>query len=293
MATKKTLRMLWVLLSLAVLSAPAVSEDVAIFAGRGPVKLHVPPGYVDGTPAPLVILLHGYSSSGFFQEAYMQFEPLSDQRGFLFATPNGLIDPFGLRFWNGTDACCQYFGDADDSGYLRGLIDAIAERYSVDFKRVYFIGHSNGGFMSHRMACDHADTVAAVASLAGATWLDPADCQSSEPVHTLQIHGTADDTVLYGGGCFPGLACYPGAVATAEQWAGHNGCSLEGERELPPLDLVTEVAGRDTLVTSYANDCQAGGSAELWTIFGGFHSPGFTPAFSPAVIDYLFAHPKP
>lgn len=287
------IRVFCTLLLLAMLSGPVLSEDVLIFAGRGPVKLHVPPGYSEGTPAPLVILLHGYGVSAYSQEAYMQFEPLSDERGFLYATPNGLIDPFGFRFWNGTDACCQFIGDADDSGYLRGLIDAIAERYTVDFKRIYFIGHSNGGFMSHRMACDHADTVAAVASLAGMTWLDPADCNPGEPVHVLQIHGTGDDLVLYGGGCFGGLGCYPSALATALQWAGHNGCSETGELELPALDLVTEVAGLDTLRTRFATGCRAGGSAELWTIFSGFHVPGLTDAFGPAVIDYLFAHPKP
>jgi polyhydroxybutyrate depolymerase len=49
--------------------------------------------------------------------------------------------------------------------------------------------------MAYRMACDHADQVAAIVSLAGAMYEDTARCTPSEPVGVLQIHGTADDTI--------------------------------------------------------------------------------------------------
>ena len=65
---------------------------------------------------------------------------------------------------------------------------------NVDPYRIYVAGHSNGGFMSYRLACTHADRIAAIVSLAGATFDTPADCSPTEPVAVLQIHGTADDT---------------------------------------------------------------------------------------------------
>jgi hypothetical protein len=58
------------------------------------------------------------------------------------------------------------------------------------------------------------------------------------------------------------------------------------------LDLTTDVAGLDTVVVRYTN-APPGGAVELWTILGATHVPNLTPQFSPTVIDWLFAHPKP
>jgi membrane protein implicated in regulation of membrane protease activity len=56
----------------------------------------------------------------------------------------------------------------DDSTYLHRLLDAVKSAYRVDPTRVYFVGHSNGGFMAYRMACEHATEITAIVSLAGA-----------------------------------------------------------------------------------------------------------------------------
>ena len=68
-------------------------------------------------------------------------------------------------------ACCdKYDAKPDDVGYLTGLIDEIiAAGWPVDPKRIYLFGHSNGGYMAHRMACDRADRIAAIICLAGST----------------------------------------------------------------------------------------------------------------------------
>ena len=134
-------------------------------------------------PAPLVMMLHGCTLSGQLQEDYFQLLSWSNQLGFLYVAPDGTVDQGGNRFWNATDACCDFYETGvDDSAYLRALIDEIAAQLSVDTERVFILGHSNGGFMAYRMACDHADIIAAVASLAGATFADPADCTPSAPV---------------------------------------------------------------------------------------------------------------
>ena len=107
------------------------------------------------------MLLHGYTSSGQEQEAYLKFAPEADRRGVLYATPDGTTDARNNRFWNATDACCNLYGSTvDDCAYLVDLIKAVSAQYTVDTQRVYLVGHSNGAFMSFRMACDHADVIA-------------------------------------------------------------------------------------------------------------------------------------
>jgi polyhydroxybutyrate depolymerase len=267
--------------------------DPTMVGGDRPVTVHVPASYVAGVAAPLVILLHGYGASGSLQDLYFGMTAVSDARGFLYAAPDGTIDKDGRHFWNATDACCDlYATNVDDSTYVSSLIKQIQARYTVDPKRVFLVGHSNGAFMSYRMACDHADQIAAIASLAGATFSDTAKCTPSAPVSVLQIHGTADDTVLFDGGSI-GTHSYPGAKTTVADWVTNDGCGTTADTSAPALDLDTQLAGAETTVTKYASGCKPGGHAELWTIAGGAHLPSLSKSFSSSVIDFLFAHPKP
>ncbi len=271
----------------------AAAGDGAI-GGNRPVPVHVPPSYVQGTPMPLVVMLHGYSVTANTEEFYLKLTPLADARGFLYATPQGLIDTQGNPYWNATDACCDIGGTGvDDSTYLSTVITQISAKYTVDPKRVFFVGHSNGAFMSYRMACDHSDQVAAIASLAGAMVADVSKCAPKGPVSILEIHGNADATISYNGGSqIPGHP-YPSAATTVGDWVTLDGCDATADTSSPPLDLDTTLAGAETTVTKYAAGCKPGGHAELWTIQGGGHIPNFGGAFAPAMIDFLLAHPKP
>ena len=260
------------------LAAPAAAgvNDIVIDLGRGPVTVHVPDAYDGSEAAPLVLLLHGYTSDGATTEAYANFRAHVDGYGFCYAYTDGTTDPLGYKFWNATDACCNLFGSGvDDSGYLLSFIDAVKAQLAIDARRVFIVGHSNGGFMAYRMACDHAGTIAAIASLAGATYKDETKCAPSVPVDVLQIHGTADGTIAYGGGNILGKP-YPGAVETVQTWAIYDGCTLVVDNSKPDLDLVADIPGDETKVARYVDGCAEGGSAELWTMQGADHVPAIS-----------------
>ena len=105
--------------------------------------------------------------------------------------PSGTVDAAGRWFWNGPDFLSFSGPDVDDSGYLRGVIEEIQRRFAVDPKRIYVTGYSSGGAMSHRLALEHADLIAGIASMAGRTYYDPNACHPTQPVNVLQIHGSA------------------------------------------------------------------------------------------------------
>ncbi|PYJ83093.1 MAG: hypothetical protein DME22_16630 [Verrucomicrobia bacterium] len=138
-----------------------------------PVNVYIPSSYDGQTPVPLVILLHSYSKTGAETEAYMQFRPLAEARRFLYCYPDSTIDRWGYEGWNATDAIGYDFGSngVDDAGYLRSVIEEIGRQFAVDQKRIYLVGHSNGGFMAYGMGCQSADLIAGIASLAGMTFL--------------------------------------------------------------------------------------------------------------------------
>ncbi len=249
--------------------------------GDRPAPVFLPPGYDGSEPAPLLILLHGYGASGQLQDLYLNLTTRAAMHGMIFVRPDGTVDAGGNRFWNATDVCCG--GGPDDLAYVTGLIDEMKEHFNIDAGRVYLLGHSNGGFMSYRIACDASSQITAIASIAGATFLDPSRCDPERPVSVLQVHGTADATIDYEGGTIF-EADYPGAMATVSQAATHGNC---GDTTMgTAIDLVSSVDGDESEVLSY-NGCDEGVGVELWTIPGGAHIPAFQIDASDRMLTWL------
>lgn len=280
-------------------SDPPVTPDLQ---GRA-YDLIAPSGIDKTKPAPLVVMLHGYTDHGTTDapwtdmDSYMKVSPETQKRGWLLALGHGNLDPVLNHFyWNGTDSCCDLEGaKPDDVGYLMGIIEDVKKTYAVDEKRIYAFGHSNGGFMVNRLACDQADKFAAVVSLAGETYKDQTKCAASATIAFLEVQGDADMTVPYAGGHPEGIAILPeapGAIETTQDWAAKNNCDPHADTSQPQIQLMTTSTGPDTTKLVY-NKCEANGWAELWTIHLGPHSPPFTAEWAGDVLDFMAAHPKP
>ncbi len=294
-----------------------------------PYTVVTPAGYDPSQPAPLVIMIHGYGTDGPDEESYLQLAPTANDKGFLYAYGTGTINVDGYRFWNATNACCDFYDSPadrpDDVAYADALIDGIESNYNVDPKRIYLIGHSNGGYMSHRIACDEAGRIAAIVSFAGAQWIDPTQCQPSGPVSIVELHGdqdveydpaTGEYGTAYGGGTTL-EGPYPSAPATVQTWADKNGCtgalgptgqtydlvpgvpsdrdasaSDDAARDGTPSDRDGEADPNETVVQSYA--CDGGIDVQLWTMRGVGHMPALnTGTLGEAVWSFFAAHPKP
>jgi polyhydroxybutyrate depolymerase len=251
----------------------------------------IPSSYSKDSSIPLVVLLHGYGSTGAQQESYMKFESVAEKNKFILVYPDGTIDSVGRRFWNATDACCSFFSQVDDDAYLLAILKEMESRYSIDAKRIYFVGHSNGGFMSYRMACKHPDRIAAIASLAGASFFKPTDCGATNSVSVLQVHGTKDETIFYDGGQILGNS-YPSAFASASQWATVNQCTQNAVTRSTKIDLEGNLAGDETSIKAWTN-CQSSSEVELWTMENGTHIPTLTSTFATKIWEFFAAHPKP
>jgi len=271
-------------------TTPEVAADVddSPLGGDRPAKLVLPPSYTPGTAYPLVILLHGYSVTGEIQDLYLGLSPKAAAKGFISIVPNGTKNATGTPFWNASPGWCCDFGNSgvDDAGYILGLVAEAKARFTIDSQRVYLVGHSNGGFMSYKLACEHADVFAAMVSIAGSMPLDAADCAPSEPVSVLQVHGTVDATIAYGGV----RGQFPSAEDVVKRWAGYDSCEHLPTNE-PVVDYDSAVLGDETRPQPYPG-CTAGTGVALWRLDGSSHIPTFTDAFMPAALDWLLAHPK-
>lgn len=268
-------RALWCIVGVLIGCAP----DHAV-QGRA-YEVRVPSGYDGTTPLPLIVMLHGYGVTGRGQDIVFPVSAQIDSKQFLYAMPNGTVDRLGKRFWNATDACCNFEDlPVDDVGFFRALIDDIKARYPVKPGAIFLVGHSNGAFMSLRLACDASDVVAGVVAVSGSTFQSQVRCGVGQPVPILLAHGDRDSSVPIDGS--PGR--YPSARETGARFGLRNGCTgtwSEGSR----LDLLggTDAETQQSII----DGCGARGSIELWTHEGTGHLPLYDTRWTSRIVDWL------
>ncbi len=211
--------------------------------------VHVPPGYDPTVRTPLVLNWHGLTSNARQQRFFSDMDPVADAHGFIVAYPDS---PDGS--WN-TGYCCAFLApNRDDVGFALALVEELKTRACIDERRVYSTGMSNGGYMSHRLACDHAEVFAAVAPVAGT--LSVSTCSPSRPIPVMHFHGTADMNLPYGGR--PGV---PSVRETLQAWADRDGCAREP----------TVTFSRDDATCETWTRCNGGVEVRLCTFQGEGH----------------------
>jgi polyhydroxybutyrate depolymerase len=265
--------------------APAMAaSSTLIVGGDRPVTVQVPAKLTQ--PAPLLILMHSASSNGERQEKNTKLAAAAKKAGMIFLAPDGTVGLDGRRVWNAAKACCQKPGiEIDDMTYISALIDEVALELPVDQNRIYMVGHSNGGFMSIAYACA-TGRIAGVVSLAGAMDRD-AKCESDRPFSFLQIHGTQDATIKFGGGVH-NFHPYTAAEETVNRIATVNQCKASPFTQiaLKTKDFDRAIAGAETTIHTLTG-CKA--PTVLWRITGGAHSPKLPTNYGDQIIAFLTA----
>ncbi|MEO1228631.1 MAG: PHB depolymerase family esterase [Myxococcota bacterium] len=262
-------------------AAPAGGSRSLSFDGRSrSYILRIPPRYDPSDPVPLVLAFHGFTSNPQAQEWLSRLTPLAEREGFVVAYPQGVVNS-----WNG-GACCGVASttDVDDVGFAAALVEHLSSELCIDARRVYAMGFSNGGFLSHRLACERPEVFAAVGSVAGLLTVSPC----ATPVPVLQIHGTDDNVVPYNGNALLG---FPSVRETIEAWRDTNRCG-------PLQTLFT----RDDV---RCDGCSGDADVALCTVDAGGHTwPGGRPlpgvgrtshtiSASEEIWQFFVEHPQP
>jgi polyhydroxybutyrate depolymerase len=221
---------------------------------------YLPPSYTAGSAMPLVFVLHGYTSNANDQMLYSQFNTVAAANNFIVVYPDGVSNA-----WN---AGAGFGSTADDMGFLNALIDTSHAHYNINLDRVYSCGMSNGGFMSYRLACELSHRITAIASVTGSMSTGQyISCNPNRTVPVMQIHGTADATVLYNGSL--GVT---GIDNVMQLWAGKNSCPTT-----PTITNLPDINTTDncTVERHEFSPCNFGSNNVLLKVINGGHTwPG-------------------
>jgi poly(3-hydroxybutyrate) depolymerase len=182
--------------------------------------VYVPSSIKANTPVPLVFDFHGSGGTGAQEESASGWKKKADQAGFVMVYPDGVG-----KAWNVGNCCGEALsGNVDDVGFTRAMIEAVSQAACIDAKRIYVTGMSNGAGLAHRLACEAADVIAAIAAASADLVTDP--CTPARPISELSVRGLDDTMVNYAGGNTGSTGWYsPGAKGTLELWKDIDQCT--------------------------------------------------------------------
>ncbi len=200
-------------------SASIASADT--FLGR---TVLITDGRADtSAPAPLIIAMHGFLGTSSSMRRKTQFDMLARSNGFSVAYPEGI----GRRWNDGRSPD----NSVDDVAYLSALISSLVADGRADPERIYLAGHSNGGGMAMRMACDRPDLIAGIAVVATKT-PSAYQCREGRPVPAIFFHGTLDPVAPHQGRAADHrLGGTLSAESTLSLWSGRNRCGGAGQSQ--------------------------------------------------------------
>lgn len=251
----------------AAAAIPGVIEATLMFGGtrRSYLLLDASRG---GTPAPLVLLLHGGGGSGATMIARWQAKATAE--GLILAAPNGIGRRPGGGTWNAGGCCGQAMTSGSaDVGFVGAVMEDVIGTARVDPGRVYAAGLSNGAMLAHRVAIAYPQQLAGVAVVAGALFGD--EPAPRAPVAILIMHGMKDQVVGFDGGLSPTrLAAkaqskpFKPVSYAVDFWRRVNGCG-----DAP------DVTTRGDVTKEISNGCSAGSEVQFYRLASAAHGwPG-------------------
>ncbi len=215
-------------------SVPRPTQGSAVIYSDLPLKqgdsqrhtaVFSPPDLAPGERVPLVILLHGHAATSGTIVSDGNWKPRILEDRFILAAPEGLS-----QSWN-AGGCCRLATTlgVQDVPWLDAVVADLSARPNVDPSRVYMVGMSNGGMMTYRYLCRHADRITAAVSVMGTNM---SGCTPDRSLPILHIAGTADRVVPYKGGRSTAGAIlasgpFPPVEESVEAIAAAAGCGPE------------------------------------------------------------------
>lgn len=264
--------------------------------------LRLPPSYDGVRRLPVIVAMHGAAGSkegmnsltcpGGDSSHQSCLSQVSDQAGFIVVYPDGTrINNLtaASRTWNSggggpRELRCEHAckDGIDDVGYFGALLSELSAIVPYDEKRLYLTGFSNGAAMSHRLACEVAERITAIAPVGGANLFASASaCNPLRATPILHIHGDADPCWPYFGGLGQCAADQMNSGAYVSVDETIVGATLQGGTV--QVGWVSRLgcnpAGATTLLSSHSRDtytaCRDGATVSRVRVLGGGHTwPG-------------------
>jgi polyhydroxybutyrate depolymerase len=242
---------------------------IASAGGNRTYMVHVPSTYNRATDVPLVIDMHGFTSSANGQRGLSGWLQLSNTKNFIAVWPQGQGNS-----WNAQGQCCGSAA-ADDPAFIRDIVASIKLAANITIAKVWATGLSNGGSMSHTMACGSAGVFSAAGPVSftisggNSTAAIIANCTPSRPITVIEFHGLSDTTVPFDTGVLDAI----GAEESLDAWVQIQRCSTTATMRRLTNETICELnAGCGGTSNQTVGLCKVTGGTHV--LYGGVSGAG-------------------
>lgn len=251
--------------------------------------VEIPPACAAGGCG-LVVDLHGYTMTGDSEDENTNLRALGAQHGYVVVQPTAPKDGLGYPSWN----------QALHAPLVHAFLADLATDLLIDPKRIHAMGFSQGGGMTFRLVCTHADFFASAAPGAAIEGCEFFGLNMpSEEVDILMVHGHTDALVNFTTIALPqrnaALAAWDfGAPIVLEENADHTATRWE-----TPTGNVFEFWEHDFETSATAvfvalkGHCVPGGDDFDGDPAGYSCEDPDTFVFGELAMQFFLAHPKP
>ena len=265
-------------------AAKAAEATISTSDGRLRSYLLFTPSTIDPTkPAPLIIALHGGLGNAKQKKKNTALSNYAETNGFYVLYPNGIgavSTNVGPQSWNAGDCCGPAAKNkVDDVTFIKTLVNELKNSYAIDKTRIFAIGHSNGGMLAYRLACELSDTITAIGVQSASLGIK--QCTPTNNVSAIHIHGTADKNMPIEGGVGSGVVDTPFQPAryAVDTLASTNKCEKNPE--------ITQIKDNADVVLHSWSSCAETSTIRYITVNGASHAWMGHPAQSKISNSYI------
>lgn len=241
-------------------------REVTTSQGKRQYSLYIP-SKIRGKKASILFALHGGKGDGGKLETQSELSKEAESRGFILAYPNAS----GTQWNDGRKETSSF---SDDVAFLTSLSKDLQKEFSIDSKRIFVAGISNGGMMALRLACDTENIFSAFAFISASMPKDYLSSCKGKAMPDLLFIGSPSDPLMPwdGGEILKGRFSGKGGEVISfsnalEYWRSRGGCS-----ERPTTKMLPEKDSRDGTSVEHTvfQNCTSG-KLELYKVIDGGH----------------------
>ena len=219
----------FVFLFLSLISHPVHGSDGVTewtIDGESRTAMIVPPAKKTDGPVPFVLVFHGHG--GTIKSCMDMFNLHKYWPEALVVYPQGLPTATAREAAGKENGWQQKIGINNDRDlkFVDAMLKDLGEKYTIDTKRVFATGHSNGGMFSYLLGMTRSRIFAAIAPSAAVVTGLGAD-QDARPIPVLHVAGKSDNVALF-----------ENQMKSVDTIRKRNGCETEGTAWSTAGDLV-------------------------------------------------------